>query len=94
MAVTAVIAYDVTDDRRRARLAALLQAHGDRIQKSVFVLTVEEDTLREVASRAAATLDLGEDSVYVFRQCRTCWSAVELVGQAFPPSQELFFAVW
>ncbi|MFI8774620.1 CRISPR-associated endonuclease Cas2 [Gordonia sp. NPDC062954] len=37
MAVTILVAYDITEDRRRARLAALLQAWGDRIQYSVFI---------------------------------------------------------
>ena len=38
MAVTLLVAYDITVDNRRARLAALLQSWGDRIQYSVFVV--------------------------------------------------------
>ena len=37
MALTYVIAYDISDDRRRSQVAAVLQAYGDRIQRSVFV---------------------------------------------------------
>jgi CRISPR-associated protein Cas2 len=31
-----LIAYDITDDRRRSNLSKLLQSFGDRIQHSVF----------------------------------------------------------
>lgn len=34
--LTRVVAYD----NRRARVAALLQTHGDRIQQSVYLLTI------------------------------------------------------
>ncbi|NLI18441.1 MAG: CRISPR-associated endonuclease Cas2, partial [Actinomycetales bacterium] len=40
MALTMVVSYDVTRDDRRAKLAALLQTWGDRIQYSVFLLTL------------------------------------------------------
>ena len=33
-------AYDVTDDRRRTRLAKLLERYGDRVQYSVFVVQI------------------------------------------------------
>jgi CRISPR-associated endonuclease Cas2 len=48
MALTHVIAYDISDDGRRARVAAVLQAHGDRVQRSVFVCTLEADILQVI----------------------------------------------
>src|SRR5581483_10587436 len=41
VALTYMIAYDISEDNRRARVAATLQAYGDRIQRSVFVCTLE-----------------------------------------------------
>lgn len=35
-----LVAYDIQDDRRRARLATLLQRYGERVQYSVFVVDV------------------------------------------------------
>lgn len=43
--LTRVVAYDVADNNRRARVAALLQTHGDRIQQSVYLLTIEPTRL-------------------------------------------------
>ena len=34
MALTYVVAHDISDDHRRSRVAAMLQAYGDRIQRS------------------------------------------------------------
>lgn len=91
MALTIVAAYDVHADSRRARLAALLQTCGDRIQLSVFVLTIGEDELGELRQRAASIIDPEKDSLYLLRQCATCWEGVCCDGQAAPPTQEYFW---
>jgi CRISPR-associated protein Cas2 len=33
-----LVAYDVSDDARRDRVAVMLQGHGDRVQYSVFIV--------------------------------------------------------
>jgi CRISPR-associated protein Cas2 len=93
VAVTVVIAYDISQDRRRARAAALVQAYGDRIQRSVFVATVEQPVLNEIRERLDAIIDPDTDSVYVFRQCATCWDAVGIHGQATVADDPLYWAV-
>ena len=93
MALTHVIAYDISDDRRRARVAATLQAYGDRVQRSVFVCAVEADLLQEIRARIGAIIDPQTDSVYVFRQCAACWDAVGIHGQATVASEPLYWAV-
>jgi len=94
MALTAIIAYDIADNGRRSKVAALLQAHGDRVQKSVFMLTIHGADLESLTRRLAAVIDLNHDSIYTFRQCADCWDAVGVIGQAHPPSPVLFWAVW
>lgn len=91
--MTIIAAYDVSEDARRARLAALLQAHGDRIQLSVFVLNIGHDDLRELCRKAGDIIDVERDSLYFFRQCETCWNAIDYLGQAAPPSPELAWIV-
>ena len=93
MALTVVAAYDVSDDNRRARLAALLQTCGDRVQWSVFVLTIDGENLADLLARGRALIDPEEDSLYIFRQCASCWDQLICIGQAHPPTQELFWAV-
>jgi CRISPR-associated protein Cas2 len=93
MALTHVIAYDISDDHRRARVAAVLQAYGDRIQRSVFLCTLEAPSLAEVRSRVAAIINPDIDSVYVFRQCAACWNEVGIHGQASATGEPLYWAV-
>jgi CRISPR-associated protein Cas2 len=89
-----VAAYDVSEDTRRSRLAAVLQTHGDRVQRSVFVLTVDEAALTDLRTRASEIIDVSHDSLYLFRQCATCWEALDCVGQADPPRPVLYRSVW
>jgi CRISPR-associated protein Cas2 len=93
VALTYVVAYDISDDRRRARLAAVLQAYGDRIQRSVFVCNAEPDRIAEIRSRIAGIIRPETDSVYVFRQCAACWDAVGIHGQAVVGGESLYWAV-
>jgi CRISPR-associated protein Cas2 len=93
MALTHVIAYDISEDARRARVAAVLQAYGDRVQRSVFVCTLEADTLQEVRDRVSGIINPKTDSVYLFRQCAACWEAVGIYGQARVTHAPLYWAV-
>jgi CRISPR-associated protein Cas2 len=93
MALTYVIAYDISDDHRRARVAATLQAYGDRIQRSVFVCMLEAPLLAELRSRMSGIINPLTDSIYVFRQCAACWEAVGIHGQATVDDQPLYWAV-
>jgi len=93
MALTDVIAYDISDDRRRARVAAILQTYGDRIQRSVFVAAIESDLLSQARERIGEIIDPGTDSVYVFRQCAACWEAVGIQGQAAVADEPLCWTV-
>ena len=90
----AIAAYDIVRDDRRSRVAALLQAHGERIQKSVFVLDTSAEALGELRTRIEGILDLDEDSVYIVAQCAKCWGDLDVLGQADPPTRVLHWAVW
>ena len=93
MALTYVIAYDISEGRRRAQVAATLQTYGDRIQRSVFVCTLEAPLLAEVRTRVSAMINPETDSIYIFRQCAACWEAVGIHGQATVDDQVLYWAV-
>lgn len=58
-----LICYDVPDDKRRTRLAKLLESYGDRVQYSVFVMDISPARLIRVKDKAQEILNLKEDSV-------------------------------
>lgn len=93
MALAHVIAYDISDDTRRAHLAAILQAHAGRVQRSVFVCSVEPDVLRELCDRVRSIINPRTGSVYVFRQCAPCWDAVGIYGQATVAGEPIYRGV-
>lgn len=93
MAMMHLATYDVVEDQRRARLAALLQAYGDRIQYSVFLLSVTPEELATVQAQAEDIIDHTTDSLWLLRQCASCWHDVQTIGQANPPARVLHYAV-
>lgn len=94
MALTYVIAYDISDDHRRARVAAILQTYGDRIQRSVFLASIDDGTLAAARQQIDGIINPDTDSVYVFRQCAACWDAIGIHGQATADDEPLCWAVF
>jgi len=58
-----LIAYDVSDDRRRVRIANFLSAHGDRVQYSVFVVDCRPAKLIRIKAQLANLIRANEDSI-------------------------------
>ena len=93
MALTCIAAYDISDDRRRSRVAAVLQAVGDRIQRSVFIVVADPVALAELTARVREIIDPDDDSVYFFRQCGACWAGVTVLGQATVDEAPRYWAI-
>lgn len=67
---TAIIAYDISDDKLRLRLFNFLGKSGVRIQLSVFEITNSEKVLRKVLKgidEEFRPLLASTDSIYVFK---------------------------
>lgn len=74
-----LIAYDVADDQRRARLAKLLESFGDRIQYSVFIVDIT--AAQEMRLRAAVKMkiDSRADSILFCRLGSASSTGVERI---------------
>ena len=75
-----VVAYDISDDGRRARLYELLLGYGSPVQRSVFEcdLTAEQEAaLRRKAERYARGPG---DSIRYYELCAACARRTELAG--------------
>lgn len=93
MTMTVVITYDISEDRRRARVAATLQRCGDRVQRSVFICSLDQDQHTEIMALITDLIDADTDSVYAFRQCSTCWDTIGIIGQATVDEAPYYWAV-
>ena len=59
-----LVAYDISQDDRRTRIARLLESHGDRVQYSVFVVDLRPARLVRLRSKLEAMIAV-TDSILV-----------------------------
>ena len=60
-----LIAYDISDDPRRSRLAKVLGSYGDRVQFSVFVVDATPVRIARLRRAIESVIVLSEDSVLI-----------------------------
>jgi CRISPR-associated protein Cas2 len=87
-----VIAYDIPDDRRRARVHKILCGFGKWTQYSVFECFLTRKELVLLRARLAAHLNEREDSVRMYPLCQACVKRVLTVGGEPPQEERLFFS--
>jgi len=75
-----LICYDIADDRRRLKVARLLEAHGARVQESVFEAHLTSRQLRSLLEKVVPQLDAEEDTLRVYHLCRDCAATLQVVG--------------
>lgn len=80
-----VVAYDVVNDGRRQRVANALARHGDRVQRSVFIVRLAPGGSRVLAAQVGAIIDPATDSVHLVPQCGRCEGSIIELGQAIIP---------
>lgn len=83
-----LFSYDVADDKRRNKIAAILEDVADRVQYSVFEGTMSSATLEQTARRLAAVLDQAADSLRIYSLCKTCLNGTKSFGRRDGPALE------
>ncbi len=73
------ICYDITDDRRRARVAAILKDFGRRVQRSVFEADLSQDRFDTLVRRLRRLIRPEEDSIRLYRLCESCRAKIVVV---------------
>lgn len=76
----AVVTYDVSDDRRRAKIAEVLSEYGRRVQFSVFDCLVDDAQFIRMRERILEHMDRSEDSVRYYQLCARCERGVVVDG--------------
>ncbi|MBU1054413.1 MAG: CRISPR-associated endonuclease Cas2 [Proteobacteria bacterium] len=75
-----LVSYDITDDRRRTRLAKALKDYGGRVQYSVFECLLNQELLDKMINRIDAIIDETEDSVRIYGLCANCEKVIKIIG--------------
>lgn len=69
-----VVSYDIVDDRMRQKIADLLEEYGERVQYSVFELTLKARELQKLRVRLGKFLRDKADSIRYYVLCQRCLS--------------------
>lgn len=84
-----IVAYDITSDRRRAKVHKTLSGYGSWTQYSLFECFLTEKQYLQLRRRLEGYLDAGQDSVRFYPLCQSCQKRVETVGGNPPHDPEL-----
>ncbi len=82
MRETYVVAYDIADPGRLARVARVCEDHGDRIQKSVFECFLSPSDLIRLRARLGDEIDRAADQVLIVRLGDVA-GRVEAIGKPY-----------
>lgn len=72
--------YDIVDDERRRRLAKLMKAYGERVQKSVFECLLDDGRYLKMKQQIEKLIDWEEDSVRYYNLCKGCQKNIDISG--------------
>ena len=76
-----VICYDVSEDKRRNKVAALLEFYGTRRNKSVFECMITEAQLKKIRAELPKLIDVATDTILIYRICLDCYVKSETIGK-------------
>jgi CRISPR-associated protein Cas2 len=72
-----VVAYDVANDRRRARMRSVLREDGLPVQESVFACELDATDAKRMMREVRATIRKRTDLVRFYTICAACRDLVE-----------------
>jgi CRISPR-associated protein Cas2 len=85
-----VIAYDITNNRRRTKVHKALCGFGRWTQYSLFECFLTPRQRIQLRQRLDDLIDPTEDSVRVYPLCTACVERTETVGAPPPEDPDLF----
>jgi len=79
-----VVAYDISDDKRRTKIHRVLCGYGAWTQFSLFECWLTRRQLLELRAKLGRHLIVERDSVRLYPLCGACQGKVITVGSAKP----------
>lgn len=75
-----VVAYDISDDRRRNKAAEVLEHYGRRVNYSVFECELKKGEIRRMKRELENVIDVKKDVVKYYYLCKACVPKRETCG--------------
>lgn len=71
-----VIAYDITDDRRRYRVVKALKQYGTAINMSVYECMLTDSQFEKLRIRLGKLIDVESDKIVYYPICMDCFTKI------------------
>jgi len=79
-----VVAYDSPCDKRRRKLATLLEGYGVRVQHSVFECQLRPETVAQLQRRLQKLIRVEQDRVRLWPLSQRCCARIVNLGLPVP----------
>jgi CRISPR-associated protein Cas2 len=74
-----LICYDISQNRRRSKVARILEKSGTRLQKSVFMVDFNKEQIISMQKKLEIYIKTG-DSLIFMPSCRNCFGEAQYIG--------------
>lgn len=83
-----VIAYDIANDKRRAKIVKAMEKVGNRVNYSVFECMLTEKQFEKLHVTLEKLIEPNEDSIVCYPLCLGCYTKIiySPLMQSQPPS--------
>lgn len=78
--VQVVVAYDISDDKRRNKVAKCLQGYGERVNFSVFECILKQGPFARMKKELKELVKHKEDNIRIYLLCKDCIKKTEVIG--------------
>ncbi|MEK6320469.1 MAG: CRISPR-associated endonuclease Cas2 [Acidobacteriota bacterium] len=85
-----LIAYDIADNRRLKQVAKLMEAYGERVQRSVFECIIDEPQLQILMHKVKYLMKRKEDKVQLYHLCEACEHRINSGSQVSFTTEEVY----
>jgi CRISPR-associated protein Cas2 len=77
-----IVSYDIPNDKRRSKVAKILEGYGRRAQYSVFECEIDDEKREKLERALQREIDAEEDDIRFYPMNRADLKRVRLLGRA------------
>jgi CRISPR-associated protein Cas2 len=77
-----IVSYDIPNDKRRSKVAKILEGYGRRAQRSVFECEINSEQCEKLERALQRVIDAEEDDIRFYPMNRADLKRVRLLGRA------------
>jgi len=83
-----IIAYDISDNKRRKKVSDILEGYGTRVNYSVFEIQLSTKAQKKsIEKELLKILNPSKDSLRFYHICKNCIDKSWSLGEENPPFQ-------